>query len=865
MRANSEAEGRSPAEGLRAALSGLHKDAGSPSSREIASGAGGAASHTTVAQVLSGRRIPSWPVLQAIVERLGGDPERFRDLWAVAAAAETPAARLGRAEQEFLARYRQTVAQYHGRLEPPDFERRRRVPIEDMYVEQSIRPLDSGEDRGPSPMDLRQFNGRIARTVLLGDPGGGKTTACNVLLYWHTDDENLAVPFLVTLRNFAGAVGPEQSVLAFIEHELEVFYQCPAPPGLVERLLRDGRALVIFDGLDELLEPALRAKVASIIEIFCADFPLAAVLATSRVVGYGQAELDPVQFTAYRLTGFSQEQVAEYARKWFALEEYGPTGDAEDRASAFLKESAAASDLRSSPLMLALLCILYRGAGSLPRRSAAMYEACADLLFRRWDQRRRIATTDPVGSLAAPVLRGTAWWMLSRDPAASSVTETELTAEVTRILSDRGYEREPGVARAAAEFVEFAKGRMWVLSDVGTTKDGERLYAFTHRTFLEYFAASHLAYSHDSPESLAGQLAPLVVTPESETVAELAIHIKDSTADRGSDRVFDALMTQEWPAQEYPKVLYFWLRFMAFAGMSPRAVRALADRVLDYARGHPASEDVTAMTRLLLTDDEEIRPVIADQLAARFGELMDSGTKDARSAGVQMARMICQVQDGSNQPSRQAAGEGVPGANPWKRWCEDLNDRYPAIASGGIRTGPTAAGGTAPGRDLTPLADPGTGKELLLSVSGSEAARILTDYPDHVAGELLSVAADDSPDAVAAILQNLPESRAGRLLDHLSRSAAASALTAIPADDAVRVLAGADMRTVAEIITVLPAEASSQLARAMPVERAAAVLADVPSAVTVAMLGTLSAPEARDEILRLLSPSSRSLVMRHSR
>jgi hypothetical protein len=862
MQADSEAGRHSPAEQLRAALHGLCQGAGSPSSREIASGTGGAASHTTVAQVLSGRRVPSWPVLQAIVGCLGGDPGQFRELWAAATATETPAARFGRAEQEFLARYRQTVTQHHGRLEPPDLEHRRRVPLEDLYVEQSIRPLDPGEDRGPSPMDLRQFDSRISRTVLLGDPGGGKTIACNVLMYWHAGDKDLPVPFLVTLRNFAGTKGPERSVLAFLEHELEAFYQCPAPPGLVERLLRDGRTLVIFDGLDELLDPALRAEVASIIEIFCADFPLAAVLATSRMAGYGQAELDPCQFTAYRLTGFSQEQVAEYAMKWFALEEYGLTGYAGDWASEFLHESAVAPDLRSNPLMLALLCILYRGAGSLPRRRAAMYKECADLLFRWWDQRRRIAAADPVGSLAAPVLRGTAWWMLTRD-APSPVTERELTAEITRILSDRGYEREPGAARTAAEFVEFTRGRMRVLSVVGTTKDGERLYTFTHRTFLEYFAASHLAYTCESPASLAEQLAPLLVTPGSETVAELAIHIKDLTSDRGSTRVFDALMSREWPPSEYARVLYFWLRFMAFAGMSPQAVRALTDRVLDYAREHPASEDATAMTGLLLTDDQEIQPIIADQLAARLGELMDSGTESTRSAGVRMARMICQVQDGSSQPPRQAAREGAPDADPWKRWRAELNDHYPAIASCGTRTRPATTGGTAHGRELTPRADLKTGKDLLLSVPGDEAARILTRYPAHLAGELLSAVAGDRPDAAAAILQNLPQSSAGRLLDHLSRPAAASALTAIPADDAVRVLARADLSTAAEIITELPAEASSQLARAMPVERAAAVLAHVPPATAAAVL--LSAPEARDKILRLLSPSSRSLVMRHSR
>ena len=42
---------------------------------------------------------------------------------------------------------------------------------------------------------------------------------------------------------------------------------------------------------------------------------------------------------------------------------------------------------------------------------------------------------------------------------------------------------------AAREFVEFCRGRMWVFTDAGTTVSGQRLYGFTHRTFLEYFAA----------------------------------------------------------------------------------------------------------------------------------------------------------------------------------------------------------------------------------------------------------------------------------------------------------------------------------------------------------------------------------------
>jgi predicted NACHT family NTPase len=86
-------------------------------------------------------------------------------------------------------------------------------------------------------------------------------------------------------------------MVGYLEHRLETFYQCSAPAGLVGKLLLTGRALMIFDGLDELLEPARRADVAARIERFCSEYPLARVLVTSRVVGYDQARLDDRQLT----------------------------------------------------------------------------------------------------------------------------------------------------------------------------------------------------------------------------------------------------------------------------------------------------------------------------------------------------------------------------------------------------------------------------------------------------------------------------------------------------------------------------------------------------------------------------------------
>ena len=69
---------------LAAALRQLHSDAGKPSSRKVA--AAGSVSHTTIADALAGRRVPSWSTLEEMVLHLKGDVASFRRLWEEASA-----------------------------------------------------------------------------------------------------------------------------------------------------------------------------------------------------------------------------------------------------------------------------------------------------------------------------------------------------------------------------------------------------------------------------------------------------------------------------------------------------------------------------------------------------------------------------------------------------------------------------------------------------------------------------------------------------------------------------------------------------------------------------------------------------------
>jgi len=542
-------------------------------------------------------------------------------------------------ETDFLARYRRHVTEYHGMLEPPDFEHRRRVPAAELYVPPAIVQIIRGSPQlPPREVTLEQFSEEIDRTVLLGDPGNGKTTAAQVLMHDQAAKPHGRVPFMVTLREFA-ATAAQRSVAGHLQDKLEGFYQCPAPPGTVERLLLSGAALVIFDGLDELTDTMHRGNLTAIIERFCAEYPRTRVLITSRLVGYEQAQFDDRQFTRYRLGGFDDRQVADYVCKWFAQEDGLLPEGADRQAAAFLAESESLPDLRANPLMLALMCVLYRGEGSIPRNRPDVYAQCTGLLFRKWDARRHIDIPLRARSQAEPAIRHLAYWLFTRGQEQPTVTEPELLRETSVFLYDHGFEDRHDANDAAQEFITFWRNRAWVFSDAGTTSDGQRLYAFTHRTFLEYFAAAHLAAMCDSPEDLARELAPRIALEEWEVVAELAVQIKSSNSDRGAQRIYATLLGDDSRSlQDRSNILQFLARCVRFIEPPPRTVRDLTSATL----AHLFDGDISDETRYLplswlLASCVSCCNTVKDELATRIADRTSSTDPDVHLNGLRLA------------------------------------------------------------------------------------------------------------------------------------------------------------------------------------------------------------------------------------
>ena len=90
-------------------------------------------------------------------------------------------------------------------------------------------------------------------------------------------------------------------------------------PEDIQEILRTRPSLVIFDGLDEVIEPDLRSRLLTRVEEFLGRMEqLEAnlqVLATSRPTGYSD-QFDPERFLHLELQPMSTEKVRDYAWRW---------------------------------------------------------------------------------------------------------------------------------------------------------------------------------------------------------------------------------------------------------------------------------------------------------------------------------------------------------------------------------------------------------------------------------------------------------------------------------------------------------------------------------------------------------------------
>ncbi|MGI5456927.1 HEAT repeat domain-containing protein [Streptomyces sp. CA-249302] len=367
-----------------------------------------------------------------------------------------------------------------------------------------------------------------SRLVLLGDPGAGKSTLarCLALLLTGTMPaghplEPLAgrVPLVVELREYAAAGWRDRTFEDFLRH-LHTTKGMAPPYAVVERVLSEGRAVVVFDGLDELFDPAARKEVSHRIADFAGRYADAGVrvVVTSRVIGYLHGVLERAGFEHFKVEDLDEGRIDEFARRWYgaACAQDGELAERlYRRLTGAVAQSRSLQGLAGNPLLLTILAIVGRRR-ELPRDRQGVYRHAVAVLVAHWDQQaKNLHTPEDVEALSylGDEDRQELLCLVARRIQEGAdgiegnyIHQDELLATFKEYLREQ-YELPVAQAVVAARtMVRQLRERNFIIGHYGAGT-----YAFVHRTFLEYLAAEDIGrrYTRErewTPEELIEQV-----------------------------------------------------------------------------------------------------------------------------------------------------------------------------------------------------------------------------------------------------------------------------------------------------------------------------------------------------------------------
>ncbi|XP_066024019.1 protein NLRC3-like [Pocillopora verrucosa] len=321
------------------------------------------------------------------------------------------------------------------------------------------------------------------RTVLIeGEPGMGKTTYCKKYAYdWATKQQEpqgcgptaFKVVLLLKCPDIHSEVWEaidDQLLPRDIDEEVkQQFFQ----------FIRENQSsiLLILDGLDELSSSKL-SMFSELIE--GRVLPRCHIVATARQEA--GKEVRKCCDALLQIEGFTEKHVIEFVTKYFK-----ERTDLATKLSQRMSRDKNLREIAANPLNTALLCLLCEEfEGTLPESRAQLYLDMVECVLRRYRKRKGLLET--IEDLTNHY-----------KPQLNHLGKVALNG----LLDDKFNFNESEVRNHAKDLTEFG----FLSVQPGGSKLRQTLhYAFSHKSFQEFFAAFFICSQIQSKEMKPGEL-----------------------------------------------------------------------------------------------------------------------------------------------------------------------------------------------------------------------------------------------------------------------------------------------------------------------------------------------------------------------
>jgi predicted NACHT family NTPase len=352
----------------------------------------------------------------------------------------------------------------------------------DIFVEDidDILDINALRSEKASEIELLHLLKEGESILIQGGPGSGKTTFISAYVMALLGKcppingklQERFLPLHFVLRD---SPEPADDLRNLVKQYLRDLDEDEAYP-FVERMLNNGGACLIFDGLDE-IPPQNQILWKKSIDKLRKLYPKILIVLTCRS---GSLGVDFATFKYFEILPFTKRDSKQFIESWF--------GESKEEIAASLhkdlRDHPRINDLTETPLLLSLLCNLYENDLELSSNRTDLYSRCIEVLMVRWDTSRGFKRTTKFQELS-----------LSKRRRLFCLVGYHLSESRYMLLSEVGasvivgnyIERYDLEADQAAEVLSELESHHGLL-----VKPAANYWCFAHKSLQDFFAAEHI-------------------------------------------------------------------------------------------------------------------------------------------------------------------------------------------------------------------------------------------------------------------------------------------------------------------------------------------------------------------------------------